>query len=97
MTSKRRKQTSRVAALPPIPMDTPEGIRAHAIAATIDAIAPDSLQDDDVQAIAAALGVPALFVDVAVRRRNAHHVATDDHIAEYVAWRHQLALAKAVA
>ena len=91
MRTKTPRQ-ARPADLPPIPGDTPEGIRLLAIAETIrvlDGIGYGlELQTDDVRVVARRLGVPALFFEAQLRVDTNCH---DEHVAEYVAWRQQLA------
>lgn len=98
--AKRQKRPTRPAALPPIPSHTPEGIRAQAIRETIAALLEVkngvTIQTEEATRIAAALSVPALFVEQVTHRDYAGDVTHDGSLEEFIAWRHQLA-GKAVA
>lgn len=104
-TKEKRKPTQPQPAgtLPPIPTDTPEGIRLHAIAATIRAIDDHKggygLEiDHDVRvAVARALDMPVLFIAATCDEEMADNLITDEQVAAYVVWRRQLAAGKAVA
>lgn len=96
----RKKETTqqRGAVLPPIPRDTPEGIRALAIAETVRALnEPTEMQPHgmewqpgDINAYAERLKVPALFLG-SVQYEGAAGGQRPEDIEAYVAWRLRLA------
>lgn len=104
MARKTVKRPKRAAVLPPIPTDTPEGIRLHAIADTLwalDTPLPASmscgleLQTEDERALAERLNVPVLFIGSVLGEHRERNSAVED-IEEYIAWRQRVA-GKAVA
>ena len=91
----------RVEALPPIPMNTPEGARVRGIVEGLRAIDAEkghaySLQGDELHRMAQRLRVPVLFLAIVDSVDMTHALVTDRTVEDYRAWRNRLAR-KAVA
>lgn len=92
MARKTAQRPKRAAALPPIPTDTPEGIRVNAIAEAFNVFVEPKqyklqLQPGELNEMAKALRVPPLFLGLL----NGLADTDDEGVQEYVAWRHWLA------
>jgi hypothetical protein len=99
MRRQGKQKPTTPAALPPIPQDTPEGIRAHAIAETLRALdyCPThnesglGLQSEDVLDIAGRLQVPAVFIESVIAERSRGSSAVgEQRLDEFVHWRLRL-------
>ena len=95
----QRQKPPTPAALPPIPLDTREGIRAHAIADTIRALdyCPShnesglGLQSEDVLDIAGRLQVPAVFIESVIGERSGDSsIVGVERLEEFIDWRMRL-------
>lgn len=105
MKKKQQRKPTPPAALPPIPADTPEGIRIAAIAETIRALntpTEDSpygleLQSEEFMILGERLRVPAAFIAAVYYEAFNDTPEQVEHIEAYVAWRRRLAGRTAVA